>query len=305
MEKGVGLWQIAEAGAHDGRLAMDILEALRRTRSDLFESMEYWISEPSEARRRWQAERLSEFSPRVHWADDLHLGEEKVFKIIFSNELLDAMPVHRLGWDKKRGVWFEWGVALESGKLTWQRLDGLEKEEAIKANLEALPRGLLEVLPDGFVVEISPMAERFYNRAARGLGEGKLVTVDYGLDSEEFVMPERQNGTLRAYYKHRVSNDVLMRPGQQDITAHVNFGRLQAIGEAAGLATECFVCQDKFLIEIAARAWKQDAGSWPAQKVRQFQTLTHPEQLGRKFRVLVQSRRLFSRAERESSAKGG
>src|SRR5258705_48977 len=105
-------WQIVEAGAHDGRLAADILEGLRANRPELFDSVEYCIVEPSKVKRQWQAETLLKFCSQVRWADEVSqdggFDEPGGFKIIFSNELLDAMPVHRLGWDAQKREWFEW-----------------------------------------------------------------------------------------------------------------------------------------------------------------------------------------------------
>ena len=92
--------QILEAGAHDGGLALDILRWLRATRPELLDSLEYWILEPSARRRQWQENTLREFSRRVRWFEDWNaLPPSGVNGLIFSNELLDAFPVHRLGWD--------------------------------------------------------------------------------------------------------------------------------------------------------------------------------------------------------------
>ncbi len=85
---------------------------------------------------------------------------------------------------------------------------------------------------------------------------------------------------------------MLAEPGEQDLTAHVNFTACQSAGEAAGLATETFQTQARFLTAIAGRIWS-DPGwkAWTPPQVAQFKTLTHPEHLGRPFQVLVQSRR--------------
>jgi SAM-dependent MidA family methyltransferase len=151
---------------------------------------------------------------------------------------------------------------------------------------------LLHVLPDGFSVEISPAAAEWWQAAAKALGRGKLLTFDYGLTAEEILAPERAEGTLRGYYQHRPSHDVLAHPGEEDITAHVNFTAIQGAGESAGLETETFLTQSQFLTQIAARVWNEDSsfGEWTPERTRQFQTLTHPEHLGRSFRVLIQSR---------------
>ena len=121
---------------------------------------------------------------------------------------------------------------------------------------------------------------------------GRLVTIDYGLTADEFLVPERMQGTARAYSHHQASRDVLADPGEQDITAHVNFTAIQTAGQLAGLRTDAFMTQAQFLTGIAGRVWKSGAsfGAWTPERTRQFQTLTHPEHLGQSFRVLVQSR---------------
>jgi SAM-dependent MidA family methyltransferase len=98
--------KIVEAGAHDGKLAADILGWLKRFRPELLSEIEYWIWEPSPSRRAWQQERLKEFS-NVRWPEhQLSTNPDQLTGIIFSNELLDAMPVHRFGWDAKPKTWF-------------------------------------------------------------------------------------------------------------------------------------------------------------------------------------------------------
>ncbi len=151
---------------------------------------------------------------------------------------------------------------------------------------------LLAALPDQFSIEICPAAVAWWRRAAGNLGPGKLLTFDYGFNHEDLLSPARTDGTLRAYYKHRLSSDVLAQPGEQDLTAHVNFSALQDAGEAEDLVTHCLVSQERFLGEIAARAISDPAkfGNWTSKHTRQLQTLTHPEFFGNRFRVLVQSK---------------
>ena len=297
--------QIVEGGAHDGQLAKDILNWLRLRRPRLFEEIEYRIVEPSTTRQQWQRETLSEFAPRVRWLADLYalagssssaplnrqleIGNQQssgVCGIIFANELLDAMPVHRLGWDAKRREWFEWGVTTANERFVWQRLPVSGARGMI-----CVPPELLGVLPDGFTTEICPAAEDWWRTAASVLTQGRLLTIDYGLDGEERFAPQRANGTLRAYHRHRLADDVLANPGEQDLTSHVDFTVIQQAGETAGLKTEALAPQAKFLTGIARRAWQDggDFGPWTSGQTRQFQTLTHPDHLGRSFRVLIQS----------------
>jgi len=289
---------LVEAGAHDGTLAKDILAWMLHYRATLCERLEYWIVEPSARRQAWQRRTLSQFGDRVQWVQDI-AAIESMRGVVFCNELLDAMPVHRLGWDARRRAWFEWGVTLEAERFVWARIEADEAAGWVAALARHFPQfqpacgnQLLEVLPDGFTIEVCPAAENWWRQAATALEAGKLVAIDYGLTAEELCLPERKEGTLRAFYRHRPSGDVLARPGEQDITAHVNFTAIQSAGESAGLKTDAFQTQARFLTDVAAEAWRDQSGfeGWSGARRRQFQALTHPEHLGRAFRVLVQSR---------------
>src|SRR5437764_6354787 len=110
--------QILEAGAHDGQLAADILAWLRSQQPQVCDQLEYWILEPSPRRQQWQRQTLDPLGANVRWFGSWEeMPPGGVTGIIFSNELLDAMPVHRLGWDAGTGMWFEWGVSWESGRF--------------------------------------------------------------------------------------------------------------------------------------------------------------------------------------------
>jgi SAM-dependent MidA family methyltransferase len=300
--------QIVEAGAHDGRLAKDILAWLQANRSELLDQIEYWIIEPSARRQEWQGETLREFAPHVRWfAGFQSLLQERTCHsspatrhpllrgVIFSNELLDAMPVHRFGWDAAKKTWFEWGVAIDGEEFAWAKI------QTPDARPQTPDPGLLAVLPDGYTIETCPAAENWWREAAGILERGKLMAIDYGLTADELLSPGRMHGTLRAYFRHHAGDDILANVGEQDLTAHVHFSAIQAAGESMGLRTEMFSTQSQFLTRILARALKDNfpgkpvapkrsENGWTSAQARQFQTLTHPEHLGRTFRVLVQSR---------------
>ena len=286
-------FQIVEAGAHRGDLARDILQWLSEHRPEIFEQTEYCLVEPSERRRSWQARVLAGFEDRVRWVADLNELEGKGIRgIIFSNELFDSMAVHRVTWDAAQSRWFEWGVIKKEGGFEWAKMEPERSIEVKETGLGKLPAALLDVLPHGFTTEICPEAERWWKSAAQALHWGKLMTIDYGFSAEELLAPERKNGTLRAYRKHQVSTDLLANPGEQDLTAHVNFSALERAGHEAGLITDCFTSQSRFLTGILARMRSQQhiPTVWTSKLTRQFQTLTNPEHLGQSFRVLVQSR---------------
>jgi SAM-dependent MidA family methyltransferase len=275
--------QIVETGAHDGKLAGDILGWLQSNRPKQFSEIEYFIVEPSPRRQEWQRETLKQFAPRVHWLSRFNGSTVQRFNgIIFSNELLDAFPVQRFGWDATNKNWFEWGVAVDGEKFVWAKIQNPEFKIQ-NSKLEA-------VLPDNYTVEISPAAENWWRETAVVLEKGKLLALDYGHTADELFSPARTNGTLRAYFRHHASDDILANAGEQDLTAHVNFSAIQKAGEEAGLKTETFSTQTKFLTQILGKSLEEKTFEWNASRTRQFQTLTHPEHLGRAFRVLVQSR---------------
>jgi SAM-dependent MidA family methyltransferase len=280
--------RIVEAGAHDGQLAKDILNWLQSSHPKLFEQIQYAIIEPSARRQEWQKEKLAEFTPRVRWFSDfgdlkLKTQNSKLAGVIFSNELFDAMPVRRFGWDAKQKVWFEWGVSLGGEKFVWAKIPN-PQSAICNPQLEA-------VLPDGYTIETCPAAENWWCEAASVLECGRLMTIDYGFTADEMFLPGRPHGTLRAYFRHHASDDILADVGQQDLTAHVDFSAIQTAGESAGLTTESFLTQPQFLTQILEKTPKDKSfGEWNASRTRQFQTLTHPDHLGRAFRVLVQLR---------------
>jgi SAM-dependent MidA family methyltransferase len=280
--------QIVEAGAHHGALAADLLVGLARHHPGILPRLTYWIVEPSPTRKERQLATLRSIAPVRHasgW-DQLRaeLGAEGVRGLILSNELLDAMPVRRFGWDRPRRCWREWGVGTEGDRFAWRLLPG----ELCSTDV-GVPEQLAPVLPDGFIHEVSPAAVQWWEAAATVLGEGWLATFDYG--HAVSFSPERPNGTLRAYRHHSVSNDVLTDPGEQDITAHVDFPRIQQAGEEAGLKTAIFEPQGRYLSRILCGMI--EAGQWretDPKLAAQLQTLTHPQHLGAAFKALIQER---------------
>ncbi len=289
--------QLVELGPHDGRLARDLLDALASAAPHGGARLEYVLVDPSPVRRAWQADTLAPHRDRVRWVADLTgLAPGSVCGVIFGNEFFDALPVHRLGWDAAARDWFEWCVGWDGTRFCRVRsrpdgtrdLPAAARREALAAEYPALNEPAVQAaLPDGFTVEVCPAARALWTAAARALGTGWLVALDYGPDREA-LRPERPDGTLRAFTRHHQTAEVLAEPGEQDLTADVNFPALLAAGERAGLHTVALCAQGRFLVEIL-RAQPLAAG-WSAAQRRQFQTLIHPQHLGERFKVLVQSR---------------
>jgi SAM-dependent MidA family methyltransferase len=298
-------FHLFEAGAHDGRLARDMLAWFGQDRPDLAARLHYWVVEPSPRRRAWQAQTLAQHLAQVRWlAGWRQLAGKTVRGVIFSVELLDAFPTHRLGWNAATKGWFEWGVTIAKDGFTWVRLPGQwraqsQPEACADGGLSAVIEnrcfpapGLQEVLPDEFIIEVNLAALAWWQMAARCLGAGKLLTIDYGLTAEQLFAPERPHGTLRCYHRHHAGTELLQCPGEQDLTSHVNVAALQSVGELEGLTTVGLVSQEKFLTRLAQEIWQSDQPGcqWTEAQLRQFKTLVHPDHFGRRFQILIQAR---------------
>ncbi len=294
-------FQIIEAGAHDGQLAKDVLAWLRVQRPELSQRLRYTILEPSPKRRKAQEYMLADFSDRVSWRRDLHelrkiYPPDSLRGIIFGNELLDAMPVRVFRWNAARTLWAEWGVGCDHERFCWVPMAESPAPFSLRSATEpgfGVAR-LSESLPEGYQMEICEPAIRWWRDAGICLDLGWLLTLDYGFRLEERFSPSRIHGTLRSYRQHCAVQDVLAAPGEQDITAQVDFSGLQLAGEEVGLRSRELICQQRFLTRAATLVWGGSREAWDAKSTRQFQTLTHPCHLGAAFQVLVQTRGLRS-----------
>src|SRR5206468_1096699 len=127
--------------------------------------------------------------------------------------------------------WREYGV---NGDFQFAAMSALpDWSHEPLSELEPLER----YLPDEFTVEFSPAAEQWWHTAATKLDAGLLLAFDYGDESTALWSPARADGTLRSFRNHKLVAYPLADPGEQDITASVNFTRIRAAGERAGLTS--------------------------------------------------------------------
>lgn len=289
-----GVVQWVECGAHHGQFAADFLDAIGAMEPELSARLIYVIVEPSQRRRERQGEALARYAPRVLWVEGMEkLGERSIRGVVFSNELLDAMPVQRYGWDARSGRWFEWGMAMGRGEWVWERIPlTAERSRGLNRFLEGLSAGdramigLLEsVLPDGFTLDLSEEALAWWGCAAARLELGRLMAFDYGLSRMELMSAGRSAGTLRAYHEHRLTDQVLSRVGEQDLTAHVDWDGVEECGRGCGLRTIVRMQQGRWLAGLTMQGQVIGPGL-----ERQFQTLVHPAHLGATHSILIQAR---------------
>jgi len=210
------------------------------------------------------------------------LDGRKPAGVFFCNELVDALPVRLI--EARNDDWLERCVTVDERDLTWTVN---EADAELRLAIGALP--LVPI--DGFRTEIGLAARSWANQAAGFLRRGYRLTVDYGFPASAYYAPFRRDGTLTRYRQHRRGDDVLHAPGEQDITAHVDFTALARAGENAGLETLGLVDQMHFLVGIVQDHVERGGRSVDlGSDVQAWQTLTHPEHLGERFKVLIQAR---------------
>ena len=271
-----GPLDFVEVGAGSGAFLEDFDAALRRLDSAAAARVRLTAIERSETgRRRIRARELGAASRVLASAGEL--GERSVRGWIFSNELFDALPVVRVA-GATDGL-KELRVGVQGGGFVWAEAPA---PPALAAHLESF--GVR--LAPGQSAEISPDAAPLYRRFARALADGALVTFDYGhRASVLYHSLARPRGTLAVFAAGRRGGDPLERPGEVDLTAHVNWDDLARAGEAEGLATRGIFRQGRWLAEAGIL----DFASSDAEKWRIYR-LIDPEGMGEEVSVLVQSR---------------
>ena len=253
------------------------------------------ILEPSAELRARQRERLQErlvppLFDLVEWLDAPFADSWD--GVLFANEVIDALPTPRFaigdGTDGKAGEVYEEHVAIEAGR----RVRVLRPADAFLANaVRHVERRLERTLPDGYRSELLPQLPYWIQAVAGGLQRGAMLFVDYGYPRAEFYQPDRSDGTLRAYYRHRMHAEPLLWPGLQDITASVDFTALAEAGVAAGFDFAGYCTQASFLLGNGLAGVLQRIEGLGDEVERQRRTaevkrLTLPSEMGERFQVI-------------------
>jgi SAM-dependent MidA family methyltransferase len=279
-------FEVFEAGASTGRLAADVLRYLRSDEPQFYDLIRYVMQDvaltPESA-----ADSLVDLGVppgKVEVEASLPVSPQ-VEGCILSNELLDALPFHRVR--RRADVLYELLVGFEDGAFV---------------DVEAPPRpditayfDALGLLPgEGCEAEVNLVAQAWMTRAATALRRGFVVTLDYGYEAAELYAPWRKRGTLLTFYRHTSGDDPYARVGRQDITASVDFTSVMRAGEAAGLRSVEFTGQAEFLAalgigEALAQPPAGDQLEAYAALRRAVMALTDPAGLGR-IRVLTQAK---------------
>lgn len=290
-----GLWRqlgcpqeflLVEAGAGVGRLAAHILDFCEAKLADFYAALRYVAVERSAVRREQGAAGLHRYAQ----AGRLRIAPEIPARIpagcVFSNELLDALPVHRVF--QRGGALQEIFVGYADGKF----VDVVAPVSTCAITEYFAVQGV--ALAECQHAECGLEACDWITEVGRRIERGFVLTIDYGHAATELFNERHMRGTLLAYRDHRVSEDFYASPGEQDLTAHVNFTALESWGRRSGLETAEFTSQTAFLLALGQPnefADLYDPGQTEGDQVRarlQLKTLIHPEGMGERFQVLVQ-----------------
>ncbi|MBD2326994.1 class I SAM-dependent methyltransferase [Alkalinema sp. FACHB-956] len=320
-EQFVQMWEIlgqpqpftlVEMGAGQGLLASDVLRYLTQHYPDCARSLQYCLVEKVATLIAAQKRQLMPWIDQglaIRWTNLEALAEAPIVGCFFSNELIDAFPVHQ--------------IQIQAGQLQeiyvgWNGTQFIEivDRPSIPALVNYFDRlGINLTAPDyadGYRSEVNLLALDWMQAVAAGLQRGYVLTIDYGYPASRYYSRVRSQGTLQCYYQHSHHNDPYQHVGMQDITAHVNFTALELQGQQSGLQTVGVTQQAMFLMALGlgdriASLSHSTAEAPPEinallQRRDALHSLINPMGLGN-FGVLVQSKGL-AEAEKQQALTG-
>ncbi len=282
---------LVECGAGNGRLACDIMDFLAECEPEMYQNTRLVLVEREPSLESAQREMLAAHTDQVGWLapDDFAAGTFTFSGCLYSNELIDALPVHRVvmtadGLKEIYVVCRDGEFSEEAGEPSTPVID------------DYLKRVTVELHP-GQLAEVNLSSPEWLKSVSRALQRGFVLTVDYGYTALELYAPKRKLGTMLCYHRHQTEENPYIRLGLQDITTHVDFTTLMKCGEDLGLKEVWFGEQYRFLlsagiveeIEAIERSHVSDE-----EKLRLRLTLKKlimPEGgMGDTFKILIQAR---------------
>ncbi|HWN11561.1 MAG TPA: SAM-dependent methyltransferase [Pyrinomonadaceae bacterium] len=282
---------IVEFGAGDGRFATALLGAFENDYPHVFKATQYVIEEISSHSSSLARKRLLPFADRVSFKS--LPAVEADFGIVFSNELLDAFPVHRVTMQAGKLLEFYVTVSAE-GEFDWT-LDEPSTEQ-----LAEYVAKIGVALGEGQVADINLGIKPWFQKVLEWLPQGFVITVDYGAETNELhpgsSKDPRYFGTLRSFQRHNIMENVLANPGEQDLTSTVNWSYVRQLGSEFGLRVVEFERQDKFLLaaglldQLEIESKRQTGEAAKLQLSNAALEMILPTRMGAHFQVLVQQK---------------
>ena len=236
------LFTLVECGAGNGRLACDIMDFLAEREPAMYGGLSLVLIEREPSLESAQREMLAAHVARLAWCspDDFASGSFSFSGCLYSNELIDALPVHRIVMTS---------CGLKEVYVTCKNGEFVEEAgELSTPEIAAYLERIAVELHPGQQAEVNLNAPEWLATASRALTRGFILTVDYGYPAAELYTPRRKLGTMLCYYRHQIEENPYLRLGLQDITTHVDFTTLMQRGEQLGLQNDWFGEQYRFLL---------------------------------------------------------
>jgi SAM-dependent MidA family methyltransferase len=306
-------------GAGQGLIVQDVLRYLHRHHFECFEALEYLIVEKSPAMIAAQQQRLQKLVDswgRLSWKTWDEIPPHSLVGCCFSNELVDAFPVHQIAIQdgQLQEIYVTLSTEDAANPFHFTEVVAEPSTPTLKEYFELIGLDVSAArYPNGYRSEVNLAALDWMDTVADRLQTGYLLTLDYGYPAHRYYSSTRSQGTLQCYYQHAHHSDPYVAIGRQDITAHVDFTALEKQGERCGLQTVGFTQQGLFLMalglgdRIAALSHQSEAD--PAQSLsdilrrrESLHALINPLGLGN-FGVLIQSKGLND-TQRQQALKG-
>ncbi len=290
------LFTVVEMGAGNGDLARDILNYWENNNPELINNLQYVIVEKSLSLQQLQQDKLQDFDQRINikWQTWEYILDNSLIGCCFSNELIDAFPVHRIAVSDDK---------LQEIYLTLDANGFKEIQDEVSTgdiyqyfDLVGIDFSNTEY-PHNYQTEVNLAALNWLETVSKKLNRGYILTIDYGYPAVKYYHPQRSQGTLQCYYQHHRHNNPYVNLGQQDITAHVDFTSLENQGKNCNLETIGFTKQGMFLMALGLgdRLNELSNGTYNIMEVLQRRDALHqlinPLGLGG-FGVLIQGKNL-------------
>lgn len=278
---------VLEMGAGKGLLCRDILTGLKVYSEGDFGRFCYIVVERSPAMLAKQKDLLHSagLAESVAWFPSLSeaVAEGPLFGCVLSNELVDAFPVHRVIGTKDG--FNEIYVDVRGDRLVESA------DQPSTPDLAAYFEGLKIRLSDSQRAEVNLESARWIREVGRALGQGFVITMDYGHPASELFAAHRMKGSLLCYFRHTVNDDPYSRIGEQDITAHLDFTGLVQAGAEEGLSVTGFTNQLSFLMSLGI-AQEMERFDPESPEILSAKRLLARESMGGVFKVLIQHKGL-------------
>jgi len=283
------VFTVVEMGAGEGHFAAGVLEVLRESFHSVFDATRYVIHERSKDSRLRAVAKLEQYESKVEFIDIRALDPVDAV-VFFSNELLDAFPVHRVR--SFGGELRELYVGISAqGKFEW--VSG----ELSSDQLAEFCRTRLPTLANEQTVEVNLDVRQWFRTINEKLKNGYVITVDYGAEAADlYGSPGRTDGTLRGFSQHRFVEDLLEAPGEYDITTSVDWTYVKDEGQFHGFEVVDFTQLDKFLMsagvleELESRLALAVSDADKSRLTTAAREMILPVGMASSFQVLIQKR---------------